>query len=563
VIEALRAGADAAMRRRAPEIAAVCLRRALAEAGVREARAGLLHELAIAETLMRDPGAAGHFEDAKRIERDPLRRARIARDLAELLVFSGPREPVPRRPESAVAADSSGRADELTPPIEGVRAGIAAFDPWAVADLDWRIPLLRTAAAGAGPASRELSLLLASLVAVRGGPPEEVLGLLERGLDDGRFLSDEGAESWALPQALGALTLIDELDRAAVLADDMVAHARKAGSRIGIASGLAHRALAQARRGNLVAAEVDLRDALGCSKERDPGVPLPATLWYGADAIIERRELADMATMAEALEAPAGSAPRFAEAVALEVRGRARLLAGDVGGAVGDLRACGQTVAALGFNNPNLSAWRSHLALALAGEESGEARVLAAAELADARRIGVARGVGVALRVTGLLTGGESGLAMLREAVSVLECSRARLEHARALVELGAALRRARQRAAARDPLRAGLDLAHRCGATRLAERARTELAATGARPRRLCVIGRDALTPSEHRIARMAAGGLSNREIARVLFVTAKTVENHLGRIYHKLGVNGRGALADALEREPSAPWQQPGVAH
>ena len=89
--------------------------------------------------------------------------------------------------------------------------------------------------------------------------------------------------------------------------------------------------------------------------------------------------------------------------------------------------------------------------------------------------------------------------------MSVLADSPARLEHARALVQLGAALRRHGDRAAARAPLRDGLDLAARCGAIRLAERARTELAATGARPRREHITGRDALTPSEQRVALMA----------------------------------------------------------
>jgi DNA-binding CsgD family transcriptional regulator len=495
-----------------------------------------------------------HFDAATRTARYPLPRARIARDLTELLVFSGAWDQAPGLLESALV-DAAGRDDELTLRIESLRAAIASCDPRLVADLDRRLPMLRAAAVGAGPAARELSLLLASLIAARGGPVEDVLGLLERGLDDGRFLSDEGAESWVLPQALGALSMIDEPDRVAGLADDMIANARRTGSRMGFVAGVAHRGLAEVRRGNLVGAEADLRDSIDGAVERNLEILLPATLWYGADAIVERVELADVAAMVEALVVPAGLAHTFSGAVALEVRGRVRLLAGRVSDAVDDLRACGQRVAALGFNNPNLSAWRSHLALALAGEESGEARGLAAAELDDARLIGVARGIGVALRTNGLLAGGEDGLAMLSEAVTVLERSRARLEHARALIDLGAALRRTNQRAAARDPLRAGLDLAHRCGATRLAERGRTELAATGARPRRLRIVGRDALTPSEQRIARMAADGMSNREIAHALFVTSKTVENHLGRIYQKLGVGRRGALADAFEREPSAP--------
>ena len=82
----------------------------------------------------------------------------------------------------------------------------------------------------------------------------------------------------------------------------------------------------------------------------------------------------------------------------------------------------------------------------------------------------------------------------------MLEGSAARLEHARAMTDLGAALRRAGQRAESREILRAALDLAHRCGALTLTERARTELIAAGGRPRRLVVSGLDALTPSERR---------------------------------------------------------------
>ena len=482
VIETLRAGADSAMRRGAPEISAVCLRRALAEGGDRDLRATLLHELAVAETLTRDPRAVSDFEEAKRLERDPLRRARIARDLAETLAFSGVWESVPGLLDVALA-DTGGRDDALALRIESLRAAIATFDPRLVADLDTRLPQLQAAAEGAGSAGRELSLLLASIVASRGGPPEDVLRLVLRGLDDGRFLSDEGAGAWALPQGFGALAWIDEAERAARLADDMVANARKTGSRTGFVSGLAHRALAEVRHGNLVEAEADLRNALDGAIDHDLQIPLPVTLWYGADAIIERSELADVAAMVQALEVPVGLAPTFTGAVALEVRGRMRLVAGEVANAVADLRACGQTLTALGFNNPNLSVWRSHIALAVAGAQPGEARALAAAELGNARRIGVARGIGIALRTAGLLAGGEDGIAMLREAVSVLERSHARLELARALVVLGAALRRANQRAAARDPLRTGLEMAHRCGATRLIERASTELAATGARP--------------------------------------------------------------------------------
>ena len=103
----------------------------------------------------------------------------------------------------------------------------------------------------------------------------------------------------------------------------------------------------------------------------------------------------------------------------------------------------------------------------------------------------------------------------------MLAGSEARLEHARALVDLGAALRRANQRTEARERLREGVDLARRIGALGLAERANEEIAATGARPRKVLRTGLDALTASERRVAQLAADGMSNKEIAQTLFVT------------------------------------------
>jgi DNA-binding CsgD family transcriptional regulator len=152
------------------------------------------------------------------------------------------------------------------------------------------------------------------------------------------------------------------------------------------------------------------------------------------------------------------------------------------------------------------------------------------------------------LRAAGLAEASRDGIGLLREAVDVLKDSGAELEYARAMTDLGAALRRSRHPAKARDPLGLGLDLAYRCGATALVERARTELLATGARPRRLMVSGRDSLTPSEARVARMAAEGLTTPAIAQALFVTTKTVETHLGHAYQKLDINSRHQLAQAL---------------
>jgi DNA-binding CsgD family transcriptional regulator len=99
-----------------------------------------------------------------------------------------------------------------------------------------------------------------------------------------------------------------------------------------------------------------------------------------------------------------------------------------------------------------------------------------------------------------------------------------------------------------REVLRAALDLANACDARLLATSIREELAASGARLRREVVSGVDALTPSERRVAGLAAGGMTNSEIAQSLFVTIKTVEFHLANTYRKLDIDGRASLADVL---------------
>jgi DNA-binding CsgD family transcriptional regulator len=137
----------------------------------------------------------------------------------------------------------------------------------------------------------------------------------------------------------------------------------------------------------------------------------------------------------------------------------------------------------------------------------------------------------------------------LREAVEVLAPSPARLEYARALADLGAALRRGNQRAEARGELERGLELAKKLGAHALADRARTELRAAGGRSSDPNGNGAAQLTASERRVAELAAQGQSNPEIAQALFVTRKTVETHLGHVYQKLAISGRGQLGGVLD--------------
>jgi DNA-binding CsgD family transcriptional regulator len=237
-------------------------------------------------------------------------------------------------------------------------------------------------------------------------------------------------------------------------------------------------------------------------------------------------------------------------ALLLPARGRMRLAEGRTSLALADFLACGDRHSSDANRSPALWSWRSEAALALAALGSHErAGVLAEQELALARQLNTSRALGVALRARGLVAAGRDGLAHLTQAVNVLAGSSAILEHARALLDLGAALRRSGRRADARTLLYDSLDRANQCGASALAARASEELLAAGARPHRSRSTGPDALTPSERRIARLAADGHSNPEIAQALFLTRRTVETHLTHAYQKLGINSRERLADVLE--------------
>jgi len=135
-------------------------------------------------------------------------------------------------------------------------------------------------------------------------------------------------------------------------------------------------------------------------------------------------------------------------------------------------------------------------------------------------------------------------------------------ERARTQLALGERLRRAKQRAEAREPLTQALDEFERLGAKPWAERARAELRATGgsAGARRASAAA-DQLTPHELQIAVLVAQGMTNREAAAALFLSPKTIEYHLGQIYRKLDVRGRAQLARLMAMELPEGERDPAV--
>jgi DNA-binding CsgD family transcriptional regulator len=142
---------------------------------------------------------------------------------------------------------------------------------------------------------------------------------------------------------------------------------------------------------------------------------------------------------------------------------------------------------------------------------------------------------------------------LYREAIERLGRSRAAVELARARLVFGEWLRREGRRAEAREQLRPAHQSFTRMGADAFAERARRELLATGETVRRITPDTRDALTPQEAQVARLARDGHTNPEIGAQLFISPRTVEYHLRKVFRKLDVSTRRELRDALTGQPA----------
>ncbi len=176
-----------------------------------------------------------------------------------------------------------------------------------------------------------------------------------------------------------------------------------------------------------------------------------------------------------------------------------------------------------------------------------EAESVLRADLELAERWGSPGTVGRALAQLGELRG-EDGIEDLERGVELLSQSPLKLD-------LATRPRRPRSRSAPLTPAQRSarpapprLELAEACGAAPLAAQVRTELHASGARPRGSALSGPASLTASERRVADLAAAGQTNKQIAQELFVTPKTVEVHLSNAYRKLDISGRRELAGAL---------------
>jgi ATP/maltotriose-dependent transcriptional regulator MalT len=330
--------------------------------------------------------------------------------------------------------------------------------------------------------------------------------------------------------------------------DAGIAEGRRRGDPVLLSTSLAHRSWLLLRRGDLTGAEADARAVLETAEMATPVLYRKAATAILGNALIEQGRLAEAAGFLADLGTEETESTHPAAVLRL-ARGRLRLAERRPAEALADALAAGDIAVRSGALSPGFLAWRSAAALAYAALGEREAALeVAHEEVALARAFGGRRTLGVALRTAGVVTGGDEGEALLRESMRCFEQAGVALERGRALAELGALLRRGNRRREARALLAEALDIAHRAGAVLLAEHIETELRATGARPRRAMLRGVASLTASERRVAELAADGLTNREIAQALFVTMRTVEGHLTRVFAKLDVASRRELPARL---------------
>jgi DNA-binding CsgD family transcriptional regulator/tetratricopeptide (TPR) repeat protein len=553
VFERLVEAACAAAQQGAPETQAVFLRRALAEPPPPNDRSGLLLDLGVAEANAGLPGWPQHLQQA--IEAAPNTAA--ATDAAMVLGLALSR--AQRFAEAVVVLDRASSSlephdSEVALLLEAAAVSAGINDLQTASSMAHRREALRELATHHPAAPPEL-LAAAALISVLTNEPAAIgADLATRALRAGGVApeSAEGTPWFTLATWFSQTTItllwVESYAQLRPLLDASISQARATGDSSRLAVGLAHRGWLAFRRGDLGAAESDARTALAAGE-------LPAPALYrvlnGAvlvAALVEEGALdaAEQALAPLAAEAESGSLA--AEALRL-ARGRLRVEQGRFAEGIEDFLAVGARLVRAQVTGPSYLPWRSEAALAYVALGNPEqARRLASEELELAQVFGTPRVLGVAKRAAGIATGGERGEVLLREAVEAFERGDARLERARTLADLGAVLRRRNRRTQARELLREALDGAHRSGAARLARRAETELRATGARPRRVVLIGLESLTPSELRIAELASQDLTNREIAQMLFITDRTVEGHLTSVFRKLRLDSRTELSAAL---------------
>ncbi|MER6845447.1 LuxR C-terminal-related transcriptional regulator [Streptomyces platensis] len=549
VLSVLRAAARSARAREDPGAAIRYLLRALREPLPEGDRALVLLELGRTEAGGHPAAAVRHLTEslglltdrapqrweAVPVLADALTRCRRGCQAAELL---------DREARSLARAEPS-RGD-LVVQLTVQRLLTDLDDPTRRTHLDRTIAELEVANPNDPVAVRAVAAVRASLALGTDAEADRVAAQARRALEGE---PPTGLTTTAAEPAVQALTWCDGLSEAAAYIDRVAADSRPdtpPSSRILVAMSRCEFGYRSGDVPMAIDAGRDSLDLLSASRGNARAALATAAL---VRALVEAARTDEAARLLARPDC-ARLEPDWQWTHLLEARARLALAHGHVDDALHDLLECGRRQLAWRRDNPAVLPWRSLAALAhLALGDHGPAERLAQEELDQARAFGAPRALGISLRAAGRVARGPHARRLLEESVDQLGGAGAPLEQARALIDLATLRYEAGHTRIARELAQRGRHLAQHCSAATLSAQALSRLRDFGARPRTTCTVGVQALTPGERRVAALAANGLTNREIAEQLFITQRTVENHLTAGFRKLDITGRRQLPAALQ--------------
>ncbi|WP_405803954.1 AAA family ATPase [Streptomyces sp. NBC_00210] len=547
--EVLRRAAVEASDAGAHDRAARYLRRALREPLAEEERATVLSLLGEAELESSVPTAIDELRRSLQLSKGPGEQTSAARRLAGALFA------VDRFLDALDVLERTSAAIRPVDPAYALRLEIdflfiSLVELASAARAYPRLMDLAMTDASGTAVERPLAALLSLRGAMVGEEAEEVLRLARLALGHGLAPADD--ESVVYHCAILALGAAGRPDLSHDYAEAAIDEARARGAVFQYAHAVATRGNANARLGHTLECQADAEAALEALLEVGVSLGSSHTVFAVAtlvEALTRQGRIEEAQSLLERSGLDRQLHPYWINDYLLLARGWLRTEQGRLEEGLADFLTCGARTVARNMLAPGFYPWRSEAALVHARLGRAEEAVrLAEEEVALARRWGVAEMTGVALRALGIVTGGPKGLQLLDEAVRTLETSLARFRYAQALADRGALAIRCGRIPEGRADLQEAVSVAHACSAGVVAEGALRELRALGDRPRTRTFHGVDALTPTERRVADLAAGGMTNREIAQHLFVGLRTVEVHLTHVYGKLGIKGRQGLAEAL---------------
>ncbi len=485
-----------------------------AVAGNRKLKASIRHLRGVIEMWRGEPMRASKalLDEAEQVEDDdPERAARMLSDAAWAALMAG---------EISFALTAAERAAEVGEHDGGVSA------------------VLGTSIAG-------ICLLLSG----RTDEARELLATYEPLLDQPEFLEQAYYVVWP---AGHVLTWLERFDDARRVFNQVVDAARESSSPSLLPYALAGLAELDFRTGAWHSAQANGSEAVRVATETAQATAFAFSLVTVARLDAARGRAEDCRTsISHALELASlevGGVLAYAGAA----EGLLDLSLGHNEESIGHLRQVARRVRERGLGEPSVIQWAPDLIEAcvrsgLVDEATEELERFTTEARATNRQWALA----ASARCRGLLASDDEFEEAFSEALSIHGRLPMPFEHARTQLAFGERLRRSRHRSDARPHLRAAIETFERLGAAPWAERARVELRATGESIGRESLSGLDALTPQELQVAIVVARGATNKEAGAALFLSPKTIEAHLGRIYRKLEIRSRTELARVITEE------------